>query len=137
MIEDKNVVPKNADVEARLVSAKSAGHFTGSSSLALAVTKIKVGGGTYAVQTGEVTKRGASRGMRTAWVVGGGTTAGALIGGVAGGGKGAAIGARGRSGCRSRSPGADQESANSNTVGNRFGLSANGAKPSHPMATPR
>jgi hypothetical protein len=93
VVEDRNVVPKNAEVEARLVSAKSAGHFTGSSSLALAVTKIKVGGKTYDVQTGEVTKQGASRGKRTAAVVGGGAAAGALIGGLAGGGKGAAIGA--------------------------------------------
>ncbi len=93
VLENKTVIAKNADVEARLVSAKSAGRFTGSSALVLVVTKISVGGRTYDVQTGEFTKQGASRGKRSAAVIGGGAAAGALIGGLAGGGKGAAIGA--------------------------------------------
>ena len=93
VIADRTVVPKGADVEARLVSAKSAGHFTGSSSIVLVLAKITVGGKTYDLQTGEFSKKGASRGKRTAAVVGGGAAAGALIGGLAGGGKGAAIGA--------------------------------------------
>jgi len=87
------VVPKNADVEARLLSAKSAGHFTGSSALVLVLTKITVDKTAYQIKTGEFTKQGASRGKRTAIVVGGGTAAGAVIGGIVGGGKGAAIGA--------------------------------------------
>lgn len=93
VIDDKTVVPKNADVEVSLVSAKSAGKFTGSSSVVLVVTKMTVAGKTYELQTGEFTKQGASRGKRSAIVIGGGTAAGALIGGLAGGGKGAAIGA--------------------------------------------
>jgi len=93
VIDEKTVIPKNSDVEVRLVSAKSAGHFTGSSSVVLAMTKVAVAGKAYAVQTGEFTKAGASRGKRTAIVVGGGAAAGALIGALAGGGKGAAIGA--------------------------------------------
>lgn len=93
IIQDKTVIPKNADVETRLVSAKSAGHFTGSSSVALVVSKITVGKKTYEVQTGAFTKQGASRGKRSAMVIGGGAAAGALIGGLTGGGKGAAIGA--------------------------------------------
>ncbi len=93
VIQDKTVVPKNSEVQARLVSAKSAGHFSGSSSIVLVVTRITVGNKTYDVQTGEFIKQGASRGKRTAVVVGGGAAAGALIGGLAGGGKGAAIGA--------------------------------------------
>ncbi len=93
VLENKTVIPKNADVEAQLVSAKSAGRFTGSSAVALVVTKVSVGGKTYAVQTGEFTKQGASRGKRSAAIIGGGAAAGALIGGLAGGGKGAAIGA--------------------------------------------
>ncbi|MBZ5723095.1 MAG: BON domain-containing protein [Acidobacteriia bacterium] len=93
VIQDKTVIPKNADVEARLVSAKSAGHFTGSSAVVLVVTKITVGGKTYDVQTGEFSKEGASRGKRSAIIIGGGAAAGAAIGAIAGGGKGAAIGA--------------------------------------------
>ncbi len=93
VIQDKTVIPKNADVEARLVSAKSAGHFSGKSSIVLVVSKIAVGGKTYDVQTGEFTKQGASRGKRSAAVIGGGAAVGAAIGAIAGGGKGAAIGA--------------------------------------------
>lgn len=93
VIDEKTVIPKNADVEAKLVSAKSAGHFTGSSAVVLTLTKIGVGGKTYDVQTGEFTKQGASRGKRSAVVVGGGAAVGAVIGAIAGGGKGAAIGA--------------------------------------------
>lgn len=93
VIEDKTVIPKNADVEARLVSAKSAGHFAGSSEIVLVLTKITVGEKTYDVQTGEFSKQGASRGKRSAAVIGGGAAVGAVIGAIAGGGKGAAIGA--------------------------------------------
>lgn len=93
VIDEKTVIPKNADVEAKLVSAKSAGHFTGNSQVVLILTKITVGGKAYDVQTGEFTKQGASRTKRSAVVVGGGAAVGAVIGAIAGGGKGAAIGA--------------------------------------------
>jgi hypothetical protein len=93
VVDGKTIVPKNADVEAQLLSAKSAGHFTGSSSLVLVLTKITVDKTAYQIKTGQFTKQGASRGKRTAIVVGGGTAAGAVIGGLVGGGKGAAIGA--------------------------------------------
>ena len=93
VIEDKTVIPKNADVEARLISAKSAGHFTGSSEIVLVLTKITVNGKNYEVQTGEFSKQGASRGKRSTAVIGGGAAVGAVIGAIAGGGKGAAIGA--------------------------------------------
>ena len=93
VMEEKTIIPKNADVLAQLVSAKSAGHFTGASSVVLVVTSITVGGKTYPVKTGELSKQGASRGKRSAAVIGGGAAVGALIGAIAGGGKGAAIGA--------------------------------------------
>ena len=93
VVRNRVIIPKNADVTARLVSAKSAGHFTGSSSVVLALSTIRVGGKVYEVQTGEFTKQAASRGGRSAAVIGGTAAAGALIGGLAGGGKGAAIGA--------------------------------------------
>ncbi len=93
LMNDKTVISKDADVEARLVSAKSAGHFTGSSAVVLVLTKIAVGNKVYPVQTGQFTKQGGSRGKRTAIIIGGGAAAGAAIGGIVGGGKGAAIGA--------------------------------------------
>lgn len=93
VIQDKTVIPKNADVLTRLVSAKSAGHFSGTSSVVLVISQIRFGGKSYDVQTGEFTKQGGSRGKRSAAVIGGGAAAGAVIGAIAGGGKGAAIGA--------------------------------------------
>lgn len=93
VIQGKTVIPKDADAEAKLVSAKSAGHFKGTSAIVLLLTKIKVEGKTYELQTGEFSRKGASRGKRSAAVIGGGTAAGAAIGAIAGGGKGAAIGA--------------------------------------------
>lgn len=93
VIQQKTVIPKDADVETRLASAKSAGHFSGSSAVVLVVSKIAVGGKTYDVQTGQFTKVGASRGKRSAIIIGGGSALGAAIGALAGGGKGAAIGA--------------------------------------------
>ncbi|MFP5230298.1 MAG: BON domain-containing protein [Acidobacteriota bacterium] len=92
-IEGKTVIPKYADATATLVSAKSAGRFAGSSSIVLVLSQIVVGEKTYDLQTGEYAQKGASRGSRTAKVVGGTAAVGAVIGAIAGGGKGAAVGA--------------------------------------------
>ncbi len=90
---ERVVIPKYADVEGEVVQAKSAGHFTGRSDIALVLTRLEVGGKTYSIDTDEYTQEGAGRGKRTAEMVGGGAGAGALIGGLTGGGKGALIGA--------------------------------------------
>jgi len=87
------VVPKGADVEGRVVDSKSAGHFTGRSDIALELTGLRVSGRSYALQTDQYSRQGASRGKRTAETVGGGAALWAIIGGIAGHGKGAAIGA--------------------------------------------
>jgi hypothetical protein len=87
------IVPKDADVEGEVQGLKSAGHFTGRSEIALMLTKLSFNGKSYAIETNEYKKEGASRGKRTAETVGGGAAIGALIGGLTGGGKGAAIGA--------------------------------------------
>lgn len=86
-------IPKYADVEGEIVNLNSAGHFTGRSDLALVLTRVTVNGRSYDIDTDEYTREGASRGKRTAEMVGGGAGVGALIGGLAGGGKGALIGA--------------------------------------------
>lgn len=93
VIDGKTVVPKYADATARLVSAKSAGRFAGSSSVVLVLSQIVIGNTAYDLETGEYAKQGASRGGRTAKVVGGTAAVGAVIGAIAGGGKGAAVGA--------------------------------------------
>ncbi len=91
--DERVVVPKGADVEGRIVEAKSAGHFKGRSEIALEMTRLIVNGKSYQIQTDQFTRQGGSRGKRTAATVGGGAALGAIIGGLAGGGKGAAIGA--------------------------------------------
>lgn len=92
-VNDKIVVPEDADVEGQVVELKTAGRFKGRSELALELTRLIVNGKTYQITTSQFTKQGSSRGKRTAATVGGGAALGAIIGGIAGGGKGAAIGA--------------------------------------------
>lgn len=93
MVDDKTVIPSDADVMGRVAALRSAGHFTGQSQLALELTKISFNGKTYSIVTDQYTKAGSSRGKNTAEKVGGGAAIGAIIGAIAGGGKGAAIGA--------------------------------------------
>jgi hypothetical protein len=92
MVGDEVVIPSDADVEGQIVESRSAGHFKGQSAIALKLTHLRMHGKSYALQTNEFTKEGASRGKRTAATVGGGAALGAIIGAIAGGGKGAAIG---------------------------------------------
>lgn len=86
-------VPAGAEIEGRIVDAKPSTHFSGSSNLALELTRITVGGKSYDIATNQWAKKGAGRGARSAETIGGGAAVGAIIGGIIGGGKGAAIGA--------------------------------------------
>lgn len=92
-IDDQTIVPTTADVEGRVVDVKSAGRFAGKSDLVLQLTRLKMNGKSYAIQTDQWSKAGNSRGKATAAKVGGGAAVGAILGGIFGGGKGAAIGA--------------------------------------------
>lgn len=91
-IDDQTVVPEGADIEGRVVTVQSAGHFAGKSLLTIELTKLQYNGHTYSLATSQWTKEGSSRGTNTAKKVGAGAAIGAIIGGIAGGGKGAAIG---------------------------------------------
>jgi hypothetical protein len=93
LADGRVIVPKDADVEGEILDLKSAGHFSGRSEIALALTTLSFSGKSYEIETDQYKKEGASRGKRTAETVGGGAAVGALIGGLTGGGKGAAIGA--------------------------------------------
>jgi outer membrane lipoprotein SlyB len=75
------------------MNAKSAGHMTGRSELALELVRMDFQGKSYALTSNDYEQTGASRGKRTAETVGGGAVLGTLLGAVIGGGKGAAIGA--------------------------------------------
>jgi hypothetical protein len=93
VVDDQIVVPSGTDAYVKLVNAKSAGHMTGQSALALELVRMEFQGKSYALASNEYTQTGASRGKRTAETVGGGAVLGTLLGAVVGGGKGAAIGA--------------------------------------------
>jgi hypothetical protein len=92
-VDDQIVVPAGTDAYVKLVNAKSAGHLTGQSTLALELVRMDLQGKSYVLATNEYTQTGSSRGKRTAETVGGGAVIGTLLGAVIGGGKGAAIGA--------------------------------------------
>ncbi len=92
-VDDQIVAPVGTDVYVKLVNAKSAGHMTGQSTLALELVRMEFQGKSYALASNEYTQTGSSRGKRTAETVGGGAVIGTLLGAVIGGGKGAAIGA--------------------------------------------
>jgi hypothetical protein len=87
------VVPKGLNVNLKLVNASSAGKIQGRSELTVSLESFYYQGKSYQVATTDVQEKGASRGKRSAAVIGGGAALGAIIGGIAGGGKGAAIGA--------------------------------------------
>lgn len=87
------VVPAGYEVRGKIVDAKSAGRFAGSSALALELTELSVNEKQYTLQTNQYTRHGKSRGKSTVEKVGGGAALGAILGGLFGGAKGAAIGA--------------------------------------------
>ncbi len=85
--------PHGTPVLGRVVDARSAARFSGSSLLSVELTRIDLRGNHLAVVTDTFSKEGQGRGKSTAEKVGGGALLGTLIGALAGGGKGAAIGA--------------------------------------------
>ena len=87
------LIPRGADVTAKLVEDQQSGKIAGKTILKLALSSIKIGDRNVEVTTQDVAKESDSRGARSAKVIGGATALGAIIGGIAGGGKGAAIGA--------------------------------------------
>jgi len=93
LVNDQVVLPKGLNANLKVVQASSAGKFKGSSELTVSLDIITYQGKTYTFASSDVQQKGASRGKRSAEVIGGAAALGALIGGLAGGGKGAAIGA--------------------------------------------
>jgi hypothetical protein len=93
VVGDSVVVPRGLNVYLKLVDASSAGKFKGRSELTVSLDSFTYQNRTYQVASSDVQQKGASRGKRSAEVIGGGAVLGAIIGGIAGGGKGAAIGA--------------------------------------------
>jgi hypothetical protein len=90
---DAVAIPRGTSVIGRVVDAKDAAHFSGSSLLSIELTALDVNGKQISVVTAPYVQQGKGRGKNTALKTGGGAAIGAIIGGLAGGGKGAAIGA--------------------------------------------
>ncbi|WP_158748934.1 BON domain-containing protein [Acidobacterium sp. S8] len=86
-------VSHGANIVGRIVDAKDAAHFKGSSLLSIELTQIDTQSRQIPVVTEPYSREGNARGKNTAVKTGGGAALGAIIGALAGGGKGAAIGA--------------------------------------------
>jgi hypothetical protein len=94
LIVDGMVVAKSgASVVGRVITAKDATHFSGSSELSIELTRLDTVDHPVDVVTDAFSKQGNGRGKNTAVKTGGGAAVGAILGGLLGGGKGAAIGA--------------------------------------------
>ncbi len=94
LIADGMVVARSgANVVGRVITAKDATHFSGSSELSIELTRVDTVDHPVDVVTDAFTKQGNGRGKNTAIKTGGGAAVGAILGGLLGGGKGAAIGA--------------------------------------------
>lgn len=87
------IVPSGTNVFIQVSNATQAGHYKGTNSLQLVLSRIEFKGKDVALATDPYALSGGSRGKNTAEKVGGGAALGAIIGAIAGGGKGAAIGA--------------------------------------------
>lgn len=93
VVNDQQVIPRGADVVAKLVEDRQSGKIEGRTVLTMALVSIAVNGQPVPVTSSDVRTESSSRGARSAGVIGGGTALGAIVGALAGGGKGAAIGA--------------------------------------------
>ncbi|HWD97436.1 MAG TPA: hypothetical protein VG345_00290 [Bryobacteraceae bacterium] len=87
------VAPRGADVLTKLVQDEQSGKIQGRTVLTLALVNITINGHRVDVTSTDVTEQSASRGSKSAKVIGGTTALGTIIGALGGGGKGAAIGA--------------------------------------------
>lgn len=93
VVDGQTLIPRGADVIAKLVDDKQSGKIQGRTVLTLDLLQVQVNGRMVDVNTTDVTQQSGSRGARSGKVIGGTTALGAIIGAIAGGGKGAAIGA--------------------------------------------
>jgi outer membrane biosynthesis protein TonB len=87
------IVPAGTNVFIQVSNKTQAGHFKGTNSLQLVLSRLQLNGQDVALATDPYSLSSGSRGKNTAEKVGGAAAVGAILGGILGGGKGAAIGA--------------------------------------------
>jgi hypothetical protein len=86
-------IPRGASVQGTVVEAKDSGALKGRGELTLQLTRLTLGGQSYALATDTWKRNGQDKGQHTVNSAIGLGALGALVGAVAGGGEGAAIGA--------------------------------------------
>ena len=89
----RTLVARGSDVVVKLVDDQQSGKIEGRTVLTLDILSLRVDGRQIEIDTTAITQESASRGGKSAKVIGGTAALGAIIGAIAGGGKGAAIGA--------------------------------------------
>jgi hypothetical protein len=92
-VDSQAVIPRGADVTAKLVDDQQSGKIAGKTVLKLVLTSVKVGDRNVDLTTQDIVRESTSRGSRSGKVIGGTAALGAILGGIVGGGRGAAIGA--------------------------------------------
>ncbi len=90
--DGQTLIPRGADVVAKLVADEQSGKIEGRTVLTLDLQSLTIDGRSIDINTENVSQSSSSRGARSAKVIGGTAVLGAIIGAVAGGGKGAGIG---------------------------------------------
>jgi hypothetical protein len=89
----REIAPKGAEVEGRIVEADKGGRVKDRASLAVQLIRLQTAGGQVEISTGTITREAKATKGKDATKFGIGSGVGAAIGASAGGGKGAAIGA--------------------------------------------
>ena len=92
-VNGKEVLPRGADVEGRVIAAHKSGRLSDPGVLELELTSVGSGSKKTEIATERFVIKGESHTKSNVTKIGGGAALGAIIGGIAGGGKGAAIGA--------------------------------------------
>ncbi|HEY6390123.1 MAG TPA: serine/threonine-protein kinase [Bryobacteraceae bacterium] len=93
VVRGRVVIARGANARVLLASSSQAGHIEGRSAVSLQLISVSIHGVSYPVRSSSYVKQGASRGKRSAVVIGGGAAVGAAIGGIFGRKRGAAEGA--------------------------------------------
>ena len=93
-LNGREIVPRGAELEGRIVESDSGGRVKGRATLAVRMTRLHTGGGRVVeISTGTIARAAKPTKTKDAVKIGIGSGVGAAIGAIAGGGKGAAIGA--------------------------------------------
>ncbi|MGH9663736.1 MAG: hypothetical protein ACRD9L_04855, partial [Bryobacteraceae bacterium] len=87
-VDGQTVVPRGADVVAKLVNDQRSGKIQGKTVLTLDLQSLAVNGKTIDIDTQAISQESGSRSSKSTKVIGGAAALGAIIGAIAGGGKG-------------------------------------------------